>query len=222
MSDVKIESSWKEHLNEEFEKAYFKELTNFVRLEYSKARVYPPAKLIFNAFNLCPFDKLKVVIIGQDPYHGAGQAHGLCFSVPDGVRKPPSLVNIFKEIKADTGKEQIPKSGNLESWAKQGVLMINAILTVRAGNPASHRGKGWEQFTDTVIKTTAEQKENLVFLLWGAFARKKKELIPAQKHLILESAHPSPFSANKGFFGNKHFSKTNQFLKRKGIEEIKW
>ncbi len=219
--DVKIEQSWKKLLKDEFEKEYFINLANFVKQEYKTRTIYPPGKDIFKAFNLCPVDKVKVVIIGQDPYHGKGQAHGLCFSVKDGVTVPPSLRNIYKELHDDIGKE-IPETGNIEHWAKQGVLMLNATLTVRAGQAGSHQNKGWETFTDSVIKILSEKKENLVFLLWGAYAQKKGSVINSEKHYILKSAHPSPFSAYNGFFGNKHFSKTNEFLKSKNINEIKW
>jgi uracil-DNA glycosylase len=219
--DVKIASTWKERLSTQFEKPYFHDLTNFVKQEYLTGVVYPPGKEIFRAFDRCDFDAIKVVIIGQDPYHGPGQANGLCFSVRDGVRMPPSLVNIFKEIQKDLGKP-IPPSGDLERWADQGVLLLNATLTVRAGTPGSHQNKGWETFTDAVIKTISEEKENVVFLLWGAYAQKKGEIIDRNKHLVLMSAHPSPFSADRGFFGSKHFSKTNGYLKSKGIPEIDW
>ncbi len=219
--DVKIEQSWKKLLKDEFEKEYFKNLTDFVKQEYKTRTIYPPGKDIFKAFDLCPVDKTKVIIIGQDPYHGKGQAHGLCFSVKDGVKIPPSLRNIYKELNDDIGKE-IPKTGNIEHWARQGVLMLNATLTVRAGNAGSHQGKGWETFTDAVIKKISTEKENLVFLLWGAYAQKKGQIINSEKHYILKSAHPSPFSAYNGFFGNKHFSKTNEFLKSKGLTEIEW
>ena len=219
--NVKIEESWKQRLQPEFNKAYFTKLTDFVRQEYSQGTIYPPGKLIFNAFNLCPFDKVKVVIIGQDPYHGPGQAHGLCFSVNDGIAFPPSLVNIFKEIKADLGKE-IPTSGNLTRWAEQGVLLLNATLTVRAHQAGSHQKQGWETFTDAVIRLLAEERENLVFILWGAYAQRKGAFIDGNKHLVLSSAHPSPLSAYNGFFGNKHFSKANEYLKAAGREEIEW
>ncbi len=219
--DVKIEQSWKELLKDEFEKEYFINLVNFVKQEYKTRTIYPPGKDIFNAFDLCPADKVKVVIIGQDPYHGKGQAHGLCFSVKDGVTIPPSLRNIYKELNDDIGKA-IPETGNLEHWAKQGVLMLNATLTVRAGQAGSHQGKGWETFTDAAIKQIAETKENLVFMLWGAYAQKKGQVINIDKHYILKSPHPSPLSAHNGFFGCKHFSKTNEFLKSIGKEEIKW
>lgn len=219
--DVKIAPSWKERLSVEFGKPYFNDLIEFVRQEYLSATVYPPGKEIFRAFDCCDFEKLKVVIIGQDPYHGPGQANGLCFSVRDGVRMPPSLVNIFKEIKQDLGKE-IPKSGDLGHWADQGVLLLNATLTVRAGTPGSHQNKGWETFTDAVIRKISDERENVVFLLWGAYAQKKGEIIDRDKHFVLMSAHPSPFSADRGFFGCKHFSKTNQYLKSKGLGEIRW
>jgi len=219
--DVKIEESWKRKLSEEFEKEYFIRLAEFVKLEYRTRTVYPPGSLIFNAFNLCPFDKVKAVIIGQDPYHGPGQAHGLCFSVRDGVPFPPSLVNIFKEIEDDLGIP-VPKSGNLERWARQGVLLLNAILTVRANQPGSHQGKGWEQFTDAVIRILNEEKNHLVFFLWGAYAQNKGTVIDKTRHLVLESVHPSPLSAAKGFFGNKHFSRCNEYLVSHGIEPVKW
>ncbi len=204
-----------------FKKNILENSLTFVRNEYSQYSIYPPGKLIFNAFNHCSFDDLKVVIIGQDPYHGAGQANGLCFSVNNGVSKPPSLINIFTEVKNDTGKE-IPESGNLERWAKQGVLLLNATLTVRANSPGSHQNKGWEAFTDAVIQTISNDRENIVFLLWGAYAQKKGLVIDKEKHLVLKSAHPSPFAAHKGFFGNGHFSKTNQYLKSKGLPPIDW
>ena len=219
--DVQIEESWKTRLQTEFDKDYFKNLTHFVRDEYKRTPVYPPGKLIFNAFNLCPFNEVKVVIIGQDPYHGPGQAHGLCFSVNDGVSFPPSLINIFKEIKNDIGTDT-PTSGNLTRWANQGVLLLNATLTVRAHQAGSHQNKGWETFTDTAIRTLAEQREHLVFILWGAYAQKKGAFINREKHLVLSSAHPSPLSAYNGFFGNKHFSQTNAYLKTHGEKEIIW
>jgi uracil-DNA glycosylase len=219
--DVKIESTWKQHLEGEFEKDYFSQLTNFVRNEYHSTAVYPPGHLIFNAFDLCPFDKVKVVIIGQDPYHGPGQAHGLCFSVNDGVQFPPSLQNIFKEIKSDIGTD-VPRSGNLTRWAQQGVLLLNSTLTVRAHQAASHAGHGWETFTDTVIRSLAEEREHIVFLLWGAYAQRKGAFIDRSKHLVLSSAHPSPLSAWNGFFGNKHFSKTNEYLIANGETPIVW
>ena len=219
--EVKIAPSWKSKLVPEFEKPYFKQLIEFVKQEYKTQTVYPPGKEIFRSFDCSDFDNVRVVIIGQDPYHGPGQANGLCFSVRDGVRMPPSLVNIFKEIKQDLGKP-IPASGDLERWAVQGVLLLNATLTVRAASPGSHQNKGWEIFTDAVIKKISDEKENVVFLLWGAYAQKKGEIIDRNKHLVLMSAHPSPFSADRGFFGNKHFSKANEYLKRKGVKEIDW
>jgi uracil-DNA glycosylase len=219
--DVKIASSWKDRLSEEFAKPYFIELINFVKTEYQSSTVYPPGKEIFRAFDCCDFDQVKVVIIGQDPYHGPGQANGLCFSVRNGVRMPPSLLNIFKEIQHDIQKP-IPTSGDLERWANQGVLLLNATLTVRAATPGSHQNKGWETFTDEVIRKISTEKENVVFLLWGAYAQKKGEIINRNKHLVLMSAHPSPFSADRGFFGGKHFSKTNAYLKSKGLKEIEW
>jgi uracil-DNA glycosylase len=219
--DVKIEGGWKAQLSEEFQKDYFIRLSEFVRNEYKTQKIYPPGKLIFNAFNQCPFDKLKVVILGQDPYHGPGQAHGLCFSVNDGIKFPPSLRNIFKELNQDVGKP-IPESGNLTEWAKQGVLLINATLTVRAHQAASHQKKGWEQFTDAVIAKISNEKENVVFLLWGNYAISKSKFIDQNKHLVLSSVHPSPLSASRGFFGNKHFSGTNEFLVSKGLDAIDW
>lgn len=219
--DVRIEDSWKHRLAEEFSKPYFTSLISFVRNEYQSQVVYPPGKEIFRAFDACSFDDVKVVIIGQDPYHGAGQANGLCFSVRDGVRTPPSLVNIFKEINKDLGKP-IPSSGDLTHWSSQGVLLLNATLTVRASTPGSHQNKGWEQFTDAVIRKISEERENVVFLLWGAYAQKKGEIIDRNKHLVLMSAHPSPFSADRGFFGCKHFSKANKYLQSKGLSEIEW
>ena len=220
-AEVKINESWKGRLQAEFEKPYFIDLIDFVKNEYKSQTVYPPGKEIFRAFDFCPFEGIKVVIIGQDPYHGPGQANGLCFSVRDGVRMPPSLVNIFKEVKRDLGKE-IPSSGNLERWASQGVLLLNATLTVRASSPGSHQNKGWEAFTDEVIRKVSDEKSGIVFLLWGAYAQKKGEIINRTKHCVLMSAHPSPFSADRGFFGNKHFSKANEYLKSKGLEEIDW
>jgi uracil-DNA glycosylase len=219
--NVKIEESWKTVLAKEFGKSYFFELTSFVRNEYKTHTVYPPAKLIFNAFDQCPFDNLKVVILGQDPYHGPGQAHGLCFSVNDGIDFPPSLRNIFKELQNDIGKE-IPRSGNLTDWAKQGVLLLNATLTVRANLAGSHQNKGWEQFTDAVINTINEQKQHVVFILWGNYAISKAKFIDQNKHLVLSSVHPSPLSASRGFFGNRHFSLANGFLKENGLEPINW
>jgi len=219
--DVKIAPSWKSRLSDEFTKPYFKTLIDFVRNEYATHTVYPPGKEIFRAFDWCDFDQVKVVIIGQDPYHGPGQANGLCFSVHDGMRMPPSLLNIFKEIHDDLGKP-IPASGNLERWAKQGVLLLNATLTVRASAAGSHQNKGWETFTDAVIQKISEEKEHIVFLLWGSYAQKKGEIIDRKKHFVLLSPHPSPFSADRGFFGNKHFSKTNEYLKSQGLKEIEW
>lgn len=219
--NVKIEESWKQRLSEEFQKPYFKNLTDFVRNEYVTKTVYPPAKLIFNAFDTCSFDDVEVVIVGQDPYHEPGQAHGLCFSVNDGIQIPPSLVNIYKEIHDDLGKP-IPRSGNLERWAKQGVLLLNATLTVQAHRAGSHQGKGWEEFTDAAIRHLANERENLVFILWGAYAQRKGENIDANRHLVLKSLHPSPLSAHRGFFGNKHFSKTNDYLIAHGKKPIDW
>ena len=219
--NVQIETSWKEKLSDEFEKPYFKELTDFVRQEYKTQVCYPPGNLIFNAFNLCPFDQVKVVIIGQDPYHGPGQAHGLCFSVNDGIPFPPSLQNIFKEIQADLGKE-VPATGNLTRWAQQGVLLLNATLTVRAHQAASHQRHGWEEFTDAVIRKLSQERDHLVFILWGAYAQKKGAVIDRERHLVLTSAHPSPLSAYHGFFGNKHFSLTNAYLEQYGKTPINW
>lgn len=219
--DVKIETGWKTQLTGEFEKEYFRKLIEFVREEYKTQRIYPPGKLIFNAFDQCPFDNLKVVILGQDPYHGPGQAHGLCFSVNEGIPFPPSLKNIFKELKEDVGK-QIPRSGDLTEWAHQGVLLLNATLTVRAHKAGSHQKKGWEEFTDAAIQIASEQKEHLVFLLWGNYAISKRRLIDERKHLVLTSVHPSPLSASRGFFGNKHFSRANDFLQKNGLEPINW
>ncbi len=219
--NVKIEPSWGERLKDEFEKEYFKQLVEFVKSEYQSHKVYPPGKQIFNAFNHCPFDQVKVVIIGQDPYHGARQAHGLCFSVNEGIPMPPSLVNIFKEIKADLNLA-IPPNGSLVRWADQGVLLLNATLTVRASTPGSHQNQGWESFTDAVIKAVSDEKDNVVFMLWGSYAQKKGVIIDRQKHYVLESAHPSPFAAHRGFFGNKHFSSTNAYLDSKGLQSINW
>ena len=219
--DVKIEPTWKAELQAEFEKEYFKGLTGFVRNEYKTKLTFPPASLIFNAFEQCPFDKVKVVIIGQDPYHGDGQAHGLCFSVNDGVAFPPSLLNIFKEINRDLGVPT-PKSGNLTRWAQQGVLLLNATLTVQAHMAGSHQGKGWETFTDAVIHKLATEKEQLVFMLWGSYAQKKGAFIDSTRHLVLKSVHPSPLSAYRGFIGNNHFSLTNQYLKDNGKAQIEW
>ena len=219
--NVKIEDSWKKVLGKEFEKPYFAQLTEFVRNEYSTGTIYPPAKLIFNAFDHCPFDKVKVVIIGQDPYHGAGQANGLCFSVNKGIAMPPSLVNIFKEIAADTGKP-MPTDGDLTRWSDQGVLLLNATLTVRAGNAGSHQRRGWEEFTDAAIRTLAEKRDNIVFILWGSYAQRKGAVIDSSKHLVLKSVHPSPLSAYRGFFGNHHFSQANAYLAQHGLSPIDW
>ncbi|WP_108823025.1 uracil-DNA glycosylase [Dysgonomonas sp. Marseille-P4361] len=219
--DVKIEESWKEQLKDEFEKDYFIKLTDFIRNEYRTKQIFPPAKLIFNAFEHTPFNQVKVVILGQDPYHNDGQAHGLSFSVPDGIRQPPSLVNIFKEINRNLSIP-VPQSGNLTRWANQGVLLLNATLTVQAHMAGSHQKKGWESFTDAAIHKLAEKRENIVFILWGAYAQKKASFIDPNKHLILKSVHPSPLSAHNGFFGNDHFSKTNDFLIQKGIKPIEW
>ncbi len=219
--DVKIESSWKEVLADEFEKPYFSLLTSFVKKEYQSATCYPPAALIFNAFNTCPFDKVKVVIIGQDPYHGYGQAHGLCFSVNDGVQFPPSLVNIFKEIERDLNIP-FPQSGNLTRWANQGVFLLNATLSVREGLAGSHQNKGWEEFTDRVIKEISDKKSNVVFLLWGSYAQRKGAIIDTRKHLVLKAVHPSPLSAYRGFIGCGHFSKANEYLVSKGQTPIQW
>ncbi len=222
MVDVKIEPSWKELLKDEFEKPYFSELIQFVRNEYKTTKIYPPGKLIFNAFDHCPAEQTKVVILGQDPYHGPGQAHGLCFSVPEGIDQPPSLQNIFKEINNDLGKP-VPTSGNLERWAEQGVLLLNATLTVRAHQAGSHQNKGWETFTDAVIKIISEKKENLVFFLWGSYAQRKGAFIDTQRHLVLKSVHPSPLSATRGgWFGNHQFSQANAYLKSHGLKEIEW
>lgn len=220
--DVKIEASWKKHIGDEFDKQYFIDLTQFVRQEYLHHQCFPPGKLVFNAFNLCPFDKVKVVIIGQDPYHEMGQAMGLSFSVPQDVMMPPSLINIFKEIEMDLGTP-MPANGDLTRWAKQGVLLLNATLTVRAHQAGSHQRKGWEEFTDAAIRALSAERSNLVFILWGGYARSKKVLIDSTKHLVLESVHPSPLSANRGgWFGNHHFSRCNDYLKAHGIEPIQW
>lgn len=219
--DVRIHESWKKLLQEEFNKPYFEELTAFVKKEYGSKTVFPPPKDIFKAFDLCPFDQVKVVILGQDPYHGPGQAHGLCFSVNDNVPPPPSLINIYKEISSDVGGE-MPKTGNLERWAKQGVFLLNAILSVVAHQPTSHQNKGWEEFTDAVIRLISEKKEHVVFMLWGKYAISKAWMIDDKKHLVLTAPHPSPLSASRGFFGCKHFSKANEFLKAHGLDEINW
>lgn len=218
---VRINKDWQTLLQAEFDKPYFADLVSFVHSEYATHRIYPPGKLIFNAFDACPPGKLKVVIIGQDPYHGEGQAHGLCFSVNDGVPLPPSLVNIYKEISDEYGKPA-PASGNLLRWANQGVLLLNATLTVRANIAGSHQGRGWETFTDAVIKSISDNKEHVVFLLWGAYAGRKAELIDAAKHCVLKSAHPSPLSAYRGFFGNGHFRKANDYLVSTGQTPIDW
>jgi len=219
--DVKIEQSWKKVLESEFRKPYFEELADFVRKEYKVKKIFPPPKDIFKAFDLCPFDKIKVVIIGQDPYHGPGQAHGLCFSVNNNVPVPPSLVNIYKELESDLGIK-IPDHGNLEHWAEQGVFLLNATLTVIAHNAGSHQKKGWETFTDEVIRIIAEKKEHVVFMLWGAYAQNKSLMIDETRHLILKAPHPSPLSAHRGFFGCKHFSKANEYLKAHNLQQIKW
>jgi uracil-DNA glycosylase len=219
--NVKIEQSWKDKLSDEFEKDYFRNLTDFVKSEYQNKTIYPPAKEIFKAFDACPFDGVKVVILGQDPYHGANQANGLCFSVRPGIPMPPSLVNIFKERKADLGKS-MPPNGDLTFWAEQGVLLLNATLTVAAKSPGSHQKKGWEEFTDAVIQKLSEEKEYIVFILWGAYAQKKGAIIDRNKHFVIESPHPSPFAAHRGFFGSKPFTKANEFLKSCGIKEIEW
>ena len=219
--DVKIEPSWKHALQEEFDKEYFVRLTDFVRNEYKTRLTFPPASLIFNAFDQCPFENVKVVILGQDPYHGDGQAHGLCFSVNDGIAFPPSLINIFKEIERDLGKP-MPSSGNLIRWAQQGVLLLNATLTVQAHIAGSHQGRGWETFTDAVIRKLATEKEHLVFMLWGSYAQQKGAFIDPNKHLVLKSVHPSPLSAYRGFIGNNHFSLANKYLKENGQSEINW
>lgn len=220
--NVKIDENWKQHLQEEFEKPYFEQLTSFVKQEYDTNTCYPKFNQIFEAFNLCSFEDVKVVIIGQDPYHGEGQANGLCFSVNDGIVNPPSLINIFKELGTDLNIP-FPESGNLERWAKQGVLLLNATLTVKAHEAGSHQRKGWEQFTDAVISSISNNRKDVVFLLWGGYAKKKGAKIDRTKHMVLESGHPSPLSANRGYwFGNKHFSKTNNCLKNKGLGEIKW
>ena len=223
MTEIKpqIEDSWREILQDQFNASYFKSIKEFLVEEKQKYIVYPPGSQIFNAFNLTPFFTVRVIIIGQDPYHGAGQAHGLCFSVPRGIIAPPSLVNIFKEINVDLGIP-LPKHGNLEKWARQGVLLLNATLTVRANQAGSHQRKGWESFTDAVISQLSKQRVGLIFLLWGKFAQDKESLIDTQKHYILKAAHPSPYSAYNGFFGCRHFSKTNEILRRHGLPEIDW
>lgn len=220
--NVTIEGSWKTRLQDQFDQPYFEQIVRFLKSEKNAGKtIYPPGPLIFNAFDQTPFDQVKVLLLGQDPYHGPGQAHGLCFSVQDGIKPPPSLMNIYKELHDDTGKD-IPSSGNLVHWAQQGVLMLNASLTVEANKPMSHSRIGWEQFTDAVIQRVSDQKEGIVFLLWGRFAQEKQRLIDASRHHILTAAHPSPFSAHNGFFGCRHFSKTNTFLRRQGSTEIAW
>lgn len=220
--DVKIEPSWKKVLEKEFSEKYFQDLVKFVKQEYNNSTIYPPAKFIFNAFELTPFDKVKVVILGQDPYHGPNQANGLAFSVNNGIKLPPSLVNIYKEIENDLGIKTINKGGCLDGWAKQGVLLLNATLTVRANQAGSHQNKGWEKFTDSVIKLLSDKKENLVFILWGNYAQKKGVVIDENKHLVIKSAHPSPLSAYNGFFGSKPFSQTNSYLIFSNQEPINW
>lgn len=222
VKDVKIAESWKKVLKEEFQKAYFDEIVMFLKTERLTGKtIYPPGNLIFNAFDKTPFEDVRVVILGQDPYHGPGQAHGLCFSVQDGVKPPPSLVNIYKELNKDLGIP-IPQTGNLTPWAEHGVMLLNAILTVRANEPASHSKIGWENFTDAVIRKISDEKENVVFMLWGKFAQEKQILIDATKHLVLKAAHPSPFSADKGFFGCRHFSKANDYLVKANREPVDW
>jgi len=221
MAEVKIEASWKKHLAREFEESYFTELTDFVREEYKRATVYPNPKHIFRAFEETPFEKVRVVILGQDPYHGEGQANGLCFAVNPGVRPPPSLQNIFKELESDLGSP-VDRDTDLSRWAKQGVLLLNATLTVNAKTPGSHQGKGWEQFTDAAIKKLNDERENLVFILWGNYAKQKGAHIDRSKHLVIESPHPSPFSAHSGFFGSKPFSKTNAYFTEQGVKTIEW
>ena len=222
VSQVKIEPSWAEQLASYFDTAKFKSLSEFIRSEYLSKTVYPKPENIFKAFWLTPFSEVKVVILGQDPYHGAGQAHGLCFSVANGIKPPPSLVNIYKELEADLGVKKDFTSGNLEDWARQGVFLLNAILTVIASTPASHQKLGWEDFTDEVIKTISQRKEHVVFILWGNYARAKRVLIDQTKHLVIEAPHPSPFSAYSGFFGSKPFSQVNNYLKQQGKSEINW
>lgn len=219
--NVRIDESWKQVLQPEFDKPYFEQLTSFVRSEYARTVIYPPAGQIFNAFDHCPFDKVKVIIIGQDPYHEQGQANGMCFSVAPGVQMPPSLVNIFKEIQSDLGKP-FPADGDLTRWADQGVLLLNATLTVQAHYAGSHQRRGWEEFTDAVIRVLSEQRTHLVFILWGAYAQKKGAVIDPTRHLVLKSAHPSPLSAYNGFFGNHHFSLANDYLTQHGLQPIDW
>jgi uracil-DNA glycosylase len=220
--NVQIEAGWKKVLEAEFTKPYFLQIVHFLKTEKILGKIiYPPGSQIFNAFEMSPFQKTKLVILGQDPYHGPGQAHGLCFSVPDGVRPPPSLQNIFKELNTDIGMP-VPQTGNLTAWARQGVLLLNAYLTVQANSPASHSQAGWGEFTDTVIQRLSDLKKNLVFLLWGKFAQEKQTLIDETKHYVLKAAHPSPFSADKGFFGCRHFSKANTYLMKNGMDPIDW
>lgn len=219
---VNIEETWKDALAEEFDKTYFQQLRDFLKQEKAEGHeIYPPGPLIFNAFNTTPLPKVKVLLLGQDPYHGKGQAHGLSFSVPDGVKQPPSLQNIFKELEKDLGIPR-PSTGNLTPWAEQGVMLLNALLTVRAGQPASHHNKGWEVFTNAVIQKISDVHQGVVFLLWGKYAQQKEELIDTKKHHVLKAAHPSPYSADSGFFGCKHFSKTNRLLEREGKKPINW
>lgn len=220
--NVRLESSWKEKLKEEFEKPYFKTLSDKIREAYRNDPVYPPPKFIFRAFDLCPFHEVKVVILGQDPYHGHGQANGLCFAVNEGVSLPPSLQNIFKEIESDLGEPLKNRSGDLTRWAKQGVLLLNATLTVKANTAGSHQGLGWEAFTDAAIRALSEERESLVFILWGNYAKAKGAHIDRSKHLVIESPHPSPFSAHSGFFGSRPFSRANAYLREKGKPEIEW
>lgn len=219
--DVRIDNTWKQRLAPEFEKPYFKKLTDFVRGEYASKQVFPPPSRIFAAFDACPFDKVKVVILGQDPYHDVGQANGLCFSVADGMPLPPSLINIFREIKDDLGKE-MPASGNLQRWADQGVLLLNATLTVEAHRPGSHQGRGWEELTDEAVLRLARDREGLVFMLWGSYAMRKGAFIDRERHLVLTAPHPSPLSAYRGFFGCKHFSRANAYLQQRGLTPIEW
>ncbi|MBA6156578.1 uracil-DNA glycosylase [Tenacibaculum sp. S7007] len=218
---LNITDSWKNILKTEFEKSYFKKLSDFVNAEYESNTCYPEKENIFAAFNYCDFRDLKVVIIGQDPYHGIGQANGLSFSVKDGIKQPPSLVNIFKELKDDVDKD-IPESGDLSTWAKQGVLLLNATLTVREAEAGSHQSQGWEEFTDAVIKKISDERENVVFLLWGKFAEKKGSVVDLKKHMVFKAPHPSPLGAWRGWFGSEHFSKTNEFLESRGLKSIKW
>lgn len=219
--DVRIDNTWKQRLAPEFEKPYFKALTDFVRSEYASKQIFPPPSRIFAAFDACPFDKVKVVILGQDPYHDVGQANGLCFSVADGMPMPPSLINIFREIKDDLGKE-MPASGNLQRWSDQGVLLLNATLTVEAHRPGSHQGRGWEELTDEAVLRLARDREGLVFMLWGSYAMRKGAFIDRNRHLVLTAPHPSPLSAYRGFFGCKHFSRANAYLQQRGLTPIEW